>query len=90
VPGGGGTIVNEFFESREALEILEHLYARHNHDDRPDGQICPSMSIGDVIVIAETAYTVADFGFVQVDFSKAVILELTWKQAFDQLYRSAS
>jgi hypothetical protein len=33
--------------------IAERLFARHNRDHRPDGQLCPSMSVGDVIVIGE-------------------------------------
>ena len=33
----------------------ERFFVRHHRDDWPDGQLCPSMSTGDVVVIGETA-----------------------------------
>ena len=30
---------------------LEAVFARHNRDDRPDGQTAPSLSVGDVIAV---------------------------------------
>jgi hypothetical protein len=33
--------------------LAEDVFARHNRDDRPDGQLCPSMSIGDVVMFGE-------------------------------------
>lgn len=39
-------------------DIPERLFARHNRDDRPDGQLCPSLSVGDVVVVAEVAVSV--------------------------------
>ena len=30
---------------------LNAIFARHNRDDRPDGRIAPSLSVGDIIVI---------------------------------------
>lgn len=59
--------------------VLEAIFSRHNRDDRPDGQLCPSMSVGDVIVIAETAWSVANVGFVPVVIDPAdVITDRTW------------
>lgn len=37
---------------------LWNIYLTHNDDDRPDGQTAPSLSIGDVIVLGETAFTI--------------------------------
>jgi len=63
------------------METAEVLFMLHNRDDRPDGQLCPSMSVGDVIVIGETAVSVASFGFevVQLD-ANDIINDRTWKE----------
>lgn len=62
---------------------LEGIYARHNRDDRPDGQLCPSMSIGDVVVIDGAAWSVGRIGFVPVDVDPAdLITDRTWSQFF--------
>ena len=59
----------------------EMVYCRHNRDDRPDGQMCPSMSIGDVVVIGETALSVANVGFVVVKLDAAdLITDRTWTE----------
>lgn len=63
-------------------QMLEVLYERHNRDDRPDGQLCPSMSIGDVVVIGEVAYSVATWGFfgpVVLDAAD-LITDRTWRE----------
>lgn len=32
--------------------LLETVWTRHNRDDRPDGHLNPSLSVGDVVVLA--------------------------------------
>jgi hypothetical protein len=53
----------------------------HNRDDRPDGAMCPSMSVGDVTVIGEIALTVEDIGFRACTIDRADIdTEHTYRQ----------
>ena len=60
--------------------VAEQLFARHNRDDRPDGQLCPSMSVGDVIVMAEVAVSVASRGFRVVHPDPAdLIVDRPWR-----------
>jgi hypothetical protein len=64
-----------------SIAMLEVLFARHNRDDRPDGQLCPSMSIGDVVVIGEVAHSVDNVGFVAVTVDPAdLITDRTWTE----------
>jgi hypothetical protein len=60
---------------------LERLFVKHNRDDRPDGQLCPSMSIGDVVELDGRWHTVADVGFesVTVDVFD-LITDKTWRE----------
>ena len=59
----------------------EQLFSRHNRDDRPDGQLCPSMSVGDVIVFGEVAYSVDHCGFKRVDLDmRDLITDRTWTE----------
>jgi len=44
----------------------ETVFARHNGDNRPHAHLCPSMSVGDVVVFGEAALSVAAGGFVGV------------------------
>jgi hypothetical protein len=61
--------------------LVELIYARHNRDDRPDGRLCPSMSVGDVVVIGETALSVASIGFIRVAVDPADrITDRTWTE----------
>jgi hypothetical protein len=64
------------------LELLaEAVFTRHNRDDRPDGQLCPSMSIGDVVVFGDVSLSVDHRGFVRVDVDRAdLILDRSWRQ----------
>ena len=63
------------------LRVLERIYAKHNRDDRPDGRLCPSMSVGDVVIIGEVAYSVANFGFEPVNVDPAdLITDRTWSE----------
>ena len=38
-------------EDTGAVELLEQIFYRHNRDDRPDGQIAPSLSVGDLVAL---------------------------------------
>ena len=44
-------------------DIVQQLFVRHNGDDRPTASSARSMSVGDVILIGETAVSVANRGF---------------------------
>lgn len=52
--------------------ILDVIYARHNRDNRPDGQLAPSLSVGDVIALEfgtgrDRFFSVDSFGFTEVE-----------------------
>ncbi len=68
------------------FEVLaEDVFARHNRDDRPDGQLCPSMSIGDVVMFGEVAMSVDGIGFARVDVDPGdLIVDRSWRQVIDQ------
>ena len=67
--------------SKSTMIAAELLFGRHNRDDRPDGRMCPSMSVGDVIVFGEVAVSVASMGFVFVTVDAAdLITDRTWKE----------
>jgi hypothetical protein len=57
------------------------VFATHNRDDRPDGRSAPSLSVGDVIIIGETAVSVDRFGFVAVSLDTADLLGVPWLEA---------
>lgn len=74
-------------EGEVLTTTLERLFMKHNRDDRPDGQLCPSMSIGDVVLLhADSgdkwqAWSVDDCGFVQVLVDPAdLITDRTWRE----------
>ena len=77
IAGWAGTVAID--ESLDVFAVAERLFVRHNRDDRPDGQLCPSMSVGDVVVIGETALTVESCGFsiCSVDAGD-VVTDLPW------------
>jgi hypothetical protein len=47
-------------------ELLEHLFEMFNRDERPNGQIAHSLSIGDVVVLDGVAFAVVAIGFAAV------------------------
>ena len=61
--------------------LAEIIFTIHNRDDRPDGQLCPSMSIGDVVIIGEVAMTVDVCGFevVHIDL-RDLITDRKWTE----------
>jgi hypothetical protein len=46
-----------------AEEVLEQIFAKHNRDDRPDGQQAPSLSVGDVVRLDSQYWAVQAAGF---------------------------
>jgi hypothetical protein len=83
VRGHVGTIEVESGDNVTA--IAERLFARHNRDDRPDRRLCPSMSVGDVIVIGEVVVSVAGVGFQRVDVdADDLIVDRSWRQVIDE------
>ena len=51
-------------------------------DDRPDGQLCPPMSVGDVAVIGEIAVSVDACGSCRVHPDQAdVICDRSWRRS---------
>jgi len=78
VAGWTGTIAAD---TLDVHQLAERLFERHNRDDRPDGQICPSMSVGDVVVIGEVALTVQSIGFaICTVHPDDVVSDMTWTQ----------
>lgn len=65
--------------SPDLTATAEALFARHNRDDRPDGRMCPSMSVGDVVQFGEVCYTVAKVGWDPVSLDPAdLVTDRTW------------
>ena len=80
VRGWSGVVVASW--SGAGLEaVAEAVFARHNRDDRPDGELCPSMSVGDVIVFGgDVTVSVADVGFVRVVIDQRdLIVNRPWR-----------
>jgi hypothetical protein len=64
-----------------AADRLEYLFVVHNRDDRPDGQLCPSMSVGDVVKLGDEWWTVQDIGFAKVEVDATDLIEdRTWRE----------
>ena len=69
----------------DVAAIAEQLFERHNRDDRPDRHLCPSMSVGDVIIIGETAVSVDRIGFQIVHPDPDdLITDRTWRTVVDE------
>lgn len=60
VEGHRGSVAGDPLRPRVTCETVFHV---HNRDDRPDGRDAPSLSVGDVVVLGETAWTCASVGF---------------------------
>ena len=68
-------------------EVLERIFERHNRDDRPDGQMCPSLSVGDVVSFQGRHSACVSMGWKDIDWSKANLVqewELSWHDAFNR------
>ena len=60
-------------EAERPEDVPEIMFARHNADNRPSGQTCRSMSVGDVVVVGETAYACESGGFRVLDAAPRTI-----------------
>ena len=72
-------------EGEPRITTLELIFERHNRDDRPDGQLCPSMSVGDVVRLDVGPYieyhTVVSIGFDKVSVEGTDLIEdRTWRE----------
>jgi hypothetical protein len=88
VQGWSDDTLLDGFADRGLETVAEFVFHHHNMDGRPDGQMCPSMSIGDVVVFTiddiETALTVEAMGFAQVELSPAdLITDRSWKMMME-------
>jgi hypothetical protein len=82
VRGYSGTVQGD--PDERVAAVAERLFALHNGDDRPDALVCPSMSVGDVIVVGELAVSVAGCSFEQVVVdAQDVIVDRTWREVID-------
>lgn len=74
----------EVADPTDVSAIAEHLFIRHSRDDRPDGQVCPSMSVGDVVVVGEIALTVEAVGFSACAIDpNDVVTDVSWVEWID-------
>lgn len=79
VVGFEGNIDSPATVSVEALDSLAELvFYRHNRDDRPDAHESPSLSVGDIIVFGEVAFSVLPIGFAQVFVDTEDILDISF------------
>jgi hypothetical protein len=89
VRGYSGTI--DIDPTEPATAIAERLFVRHNRDDRPDALLCPSMSVGDVVVMGEIAVSVSGCGFEPVVVAgEDVIVDRSWREVIDEPARRSS
>lgn len=63
---------------------LEFLFEKHNRDDRPDGQVGPSLSVGDVVILGDKAHAVTYAGFEEVPMPTNIETEKTWVQLTEE------
>jgi hypothetical protein len=71
------------YPGESSVALAEQIYAKHNRDNRPDGQAAPSLSVGDVVVIGEMAMSVDRCGFAHVDLQRSDLLGLTYMESRD-------
>lgn len=79
IAGWAGTITVD--ESLDVFAAAERIWVLHNSDDRPDDQLCPALSVGDVVVLGETTLTVEPAGWSICTIDAAdVRTDQTWRQ----------
>ena len=73
-------------DGAEVVErVAERIFERHNSDDRPDGQLRPSMSVGDVVAIGEVAVSVDRIGWRRVQLDPTdLITDRSWRTITDE------
>lgn len=79
IPGWAGETRHSELSPPEV--VLEAIFVIHNYDDRPDGHLCPSLSVGDVTVLGEAAWSCAVMGWKRVEIAPADIQHgVTWTE----------
>jgi hypothetical protein len=53
-------------DSDDIVTVAEHLFEIYNRDDRPNGQVAHSLSVGDVVIIGEVALACESIGWTPV------------------------
>lgn len=70
-------------------QALDAVFHRHNMPDRPDGQVAPSLSVGDVIFDVDESgwqwFAVADIGFMPIDPPSNIVEAAGWREARDMV-----
>lgn len=68
-------------DDREDLTLCEEIWQLHNRDNRPDGRMAPSLSVGDVIELQCGSYSVCGEGFVRVEMlATDQITDRNWRE----------
>ena len=68
-------------DDRDDLLLCEEIWQLHNRDNRPDGQMAPSLSVGDVIELPGGSYSVCGEGFAQVEMlATDQITDRNWRE----------
>lgn len=68
-------------EAATELDACEQVFIRHNQDDRTDGRVGPSMSVGDVVIL-RTEDCSKGFACTANGFERIQILDLNIDQRF--------
>lgn len=73
-------------------DALDDIWVIHNRDNRPDGKLAPSLSVGDVILLwdvegGEDAFKVVDVGFHWIDMPENVERTKTYLEVLDEARR---
>ncbi len=69
---------HEPVDAEHVDEVPEIMWMHHNADDRPSGQTCRSMCMGDVVVVGEIAYVCESLGFRRLDVGPRTVLPGTF------------
>lgn len=84
VAGWIGTVEIDNPSTISLPRLAEQVFEIHNRADRPDGQLCASMSVGDVVIVGETALTVEREGFSVCQLDPAdLVTAMTYRQYLD-------
>lgn len=83
--------VGEVPEQPTLFHAAEVVFQEQNMDSRPTGRICPSMSVGDVVIFeteqGEQAMFCAGMGFQEVE-GPFEVLPTTWLALMDERERA--
>lgn len=60
---------NEYLNEISDLELCEYAFHTFNSDDRPDGHLFRSMSVGDIVDIDNKTYICSTIGFKRISLN---------------------